>query len=54
VLSSSAIFLTFCRALQVALRTLLEKTKKIEVDGEMEFARMPEMGIISCPVKLEV
>ena len=38
-------------AMQVALRVLLERTTDFEVDGPLEYARMPEIGIISCPVK---
>ncbi|KAH6634711.1 cytochrome P450 [Chaetomium sp. MPI-SDFR-AT-0129] len=41
-------------ALQIALRTLLKHTKSFEVNGELEYARMPEMGIISCPLSFEV
>lgn len=41
-------------ALQTALRVLLSKTKGWEVNGELEYSRMPEMGIISCPLKFEV
>jgi len=42
------------RALQTALRTLLKNTKGFKVNGELQFARMPEMGIISCPLEFEV
>jgi cytochrome P450 len=38
-------------AVRVALRVLLEKTSDFEVDGPLEYARMPEIGIISCPLK---
>ncbi|KAK4149608.1 cytochrome P450 [Chaetomidium leptoderma] len=41
-------------ALQIALRSLLKNTKRFEVNGELQFARMPEMGIISCPLGFEV
>lgn len=41
-------------ALQTALRVLLSKTKGWEVNGELEYSRMPEMGIISCPLKFDV
>ncbi|KAK3315611.1 cytochrome P450 [Apodospora peruviana] len=37
-------------ALQTALTVLLRRTKKFKVNGELQFARMPEMGIISCPL----
>ncbi|CAI4212790.1 unnamed protein product [Parascedosporium putredinis] len=36
---------------QTALRVILRNTTDFEVDGPLEFARMPEMGIISCPLK---
>jgi hypothetical protein len=42
------------RALQTALRTLLENTTKFEVNSELQYARMPEMGIISCPLRFEI
>jgi cytochrome P450 len=38
-------------AMQTALRVLLESTKDFEIDGELEYARMPEIGIISCPLR---
>ncbi|KAF2395531.1 putative cytochrome P450 [Trichodelitschia bisporula] len=38
-------------AMAVFIRTLLEQTTDFEISGELEFARMPEMGIISCPMK---
>jgi hypothetical protein len=39
--------------IQVALRVLLKKTKGFEVNGPLEYARMPEMGIISCPLSIK-
>jgi len=42
------------RALQIALRTLLTKTKSFKVCGELQYARMPEVGIISCPLVFKV
>jgi len=41
-------------ALQIALKVLLEKTTDWEVSGELEYARMPELGIISCPLKFQL
>jgi cytochrome P450 len=38
--------------LKVWLRTFLEKTKDFEVSGDLLFARLPEIGIIGCPMKL--
>jgi cytochrome P450 len=38
-------------ALHIALQVILGNTKDFEVDGEPEYARMPEIGIISCPLK---
>lgn len=40
-------------ALQVALKTLLKRTSDWEIAGELEYARMPELGIISCPLRFE-
>ena len=40
-------------AIQVALKVLLRQTSAIELTGEgLAYARMPELGIISCPLKL--
>ena len=41
-------------AMQTALRVILQRTKDFEVAGELEYARMPEIGIISCPLKFIV
>jgi cytochrome P450 len=41
-------------AMQTAVRVLLAKTKDFEVNGPLEHARMPELGIISCPLKFEL
>ncbi|KAF2671826.1 putative cytochrome P450 [Microthyrium microscopicum] len=38
-------------AMQIALKVLLQSTSDFEINGELEYARMPEIGIISCPVK---
>jgi cytochrome P450 len=38
-------------ALKVFLTQLLSKTKDFEVAGELGFARLPEIGLLSCPVK---
>lgn len=37
--------------LKVVLQTLLENTTDFEIDGEPEFARLPELGMIGCPMK---
>ena len=37
-------------AVQVFVRVLLRSTDDFEVEGPLEHARMPEMGIISCPM----
>jgi cytochrome P450 len=41
-------------AMQTAVRVLLAKTKDFDVNGPLEYARMPELGIISCPLKFEL
>lgn len=33
------------------MRVILRKTKGFEVDGPFEYSRMPELGIISCPMR---
>jgi cytochrome P450 len=38
-------------AMQTAVRVLLQSTKDFEINGELEYARMPEIGIVSCPLK---
>jgi hypothetical protein len=40
------------RIIQIALRVILENTKDFEVSGDLAFAKMPEMGIMSCPLKM--
>ena len=42
-------------AVEVVVRTLLRSISDFEVDEEaLEFARMPEMGIICCPTRFVV
>ena len=41
------------RALQVALRVILRTTSRLEVNGPLRYAKMPEMGLISCPLKIK-
>jgi len=41
-------------AMQTAVQVLLRKTKDFEVCGEIEYARMPEVGITSCPLRFEL
>jgi cytochrome P450 len=38
-------------AMQTALKVLLRNTKDFDINGELEYARMPELGIVSCPLK---
>lgn len=40
-------------ALQVGLKAILKLTKDFAVNGPFEFAKMPEMGSISCPLRIE-
>jgi cytochrome P450 len=39
-------------ALQVGLKVMLEGCADWEVNGDLQFAKMPEMGIVSCPVRI--
>ncbi|MFV2195354.1 cytochrome P450 [Nocardiopsis sp. LOL_012] len=39
--------------LLTALRTLLQRTRLFTLDGEVEGARMPEVGAVSVPLRLE-
>jgi cytochrome P450 len=41
-------------AMQTAVKVLLKSTKDFDVNGPLEHARMPELGIISCPLKFEL
>jgi cytochrome P450 len=41
-------------AIQIALRTLLASTKNFEVNGPLAYSKMPELGIKSCPLKMEL
>ena len=36
------------------IRSILKHTKSFEVAGELEYSRMPEMGVISCPLAFEL
>ncbi|KAL3440558.1 cytochrome P450 [Aspergillus insuetus] len=40
------------RALQIASRVILQATSDFEVVGPLQYAKMPEMGITSCPLKV--
>lgn len=40
--------------LRVFLQVLLRQTKDLDMDGEPEYARLPEVGIIGCPVRFTV
>jgi cytochrome P450 len=40
--------------LRIYLETLLDKTKDFDVDGEVHYARLPELGVTSCPIKFIV
>ncbi|KAE8337095.1 hypothetical protein BDV24DRAFT_167637 [Aspergillus arachidicola] len=37
--------------LRIYLETLLDKTVDFEVDGEIHYARLPEIGLTTCPMK---
>ncbi|KAL4915370.1 cytochrome P450 [Aspergillus aurantiobrunneus] len=39
-------------ALQIGLAVILRQTADFEVNGPLEFAGMPEMGITSCPMRI--
>ena len=34
------------------LRVILRNTKDFDVAGKLQYSRMPELGIISCPMTL--
>jgi cytochrome P450 len=38
-------------AMQTAVRVLLDSTSDFQVNGPLEYSRMPEIGIISCPLE---
>ncbi|KAL1954746.1 hypothetical protein VTO42DRAFT_746 [Malbranchea cinnamomea] len=38
-------------AVETMIRTILNNTKDFEIDGPLQYARMPEMGVVSCPLK---
>lgn len=38
------------RALQIGLAVILQSSANFEVNGPLEYAGMPEMGITSCPL----
>lgn len=40
--------------MQTFLKTLLMSTTDFDIGGELEFARLPEVGIISCPLDFKV
>jgi cytochrome P450 len=39
-------------ALQLGLKVMLENSQDWDIDGELQYAKMPEMGIVSCPVRV--
>jgi cytochrome P450 len=41
-------------ALKIFLTQLLSRTKDFEVAGELGYARLPEIGLLSCPIKFYV
>lgn len=41
-----------CRALQIGLSVILRNSAEFEVNGPLEYAGMPEMGITSCPLRI--
>ncbi|KAI6820890.1 hypothetical protein KC340_g13446 [Hortaea werneckii] len=40
--------------LDIMVRSILKHNKSFEVAGELEYSRMPEMGVISCPLAFEL
>lgn len=36
------------------MEVILEMTQDFEIDGPLQYSRMPELGIISCPLKFTV
>ncbi|CAJ2509980.1 Uu.00g058800.m01.CDS01 [Anthostomella pinea] len=38
-------------ALETAIRVILRSTKDFDVDGPLQYSRMPELGLISCPLR---
>ncbi|KAI7286933.1 hypothetical protein KC345_g919 [Hortaea werneckii] len=41
-------------SLDIMIRSILKHTKSSEVAGELEYSRMPEMGVISCPLAFKL
>lgn len=39
-------------ALKVGLKAMLEGCQDWDINGELSYAKMPEMGIVSCPVRI--
>ncbi|KAL4801818.1 cytochrome P450 [Aspergillus unguis] len=39
-------------ALQIGLKVILRETAEFEVNGPLQYAGMPEMGITSCPLRI--
>jgi cytochrome P450 len=39
--------------MKIFLKVLLRNTTDFDIDGELEFARLPEIGMISCPLNLK-
>lgn len=39
------------RAVETVMRVLLRSTTDFEIDGPLQYSRMPELGVISCPVR---
>ena len=39
-------------ALQVGLKVMLGNCKDWDLDGDLQYGKMPEMGIISCPIRI--
>jgi hypothetical protein len=37
---------------KISLRMMLKRTRDWDVAGELQFARLPEIGIIGCPLKI--
>jgi len=39
------------RAIETVIRVILRSTVDFDIDGPLQHSRMPELGIISCPLR---
>lgn len=51
ILEKKVLISVYYRSIQIMLKVILDNTKDLEEDGPLEYARMPELGIIGCPMK---